>query len=607
MRFGHCFGPWAVASSSFYFKTSGNIKCRSLKRQHFCDILELIMRLIVVGDCVSLKRKTHPSKNNGTDKSVDWKGIKRGSCQAKECVDCDAYTYNPSKGAQCQYCGCYPTKHRRIQDDDTIAPKIPRLELEDDERQAPEIHIIDNGSDTLVYEVDDEGNVVPDDDPLELLAEQLPSLISTQVEPAILKNKAIMSNCASVSGPPASVSSFSKSALMKKKEIPSQTVSVNLNNKSTFEKMLQPMSKEQLYELCVPSRLPMRINFPRDSESLPKSDAQFVIRWIAWSMWNVRVTAEQDFKNVADLALKRYPTLESIFPKEKSLDGMVKFLKQFLGHRDVEKKKKEKEVVQPKQIQQQKSEKENTVSNIKQFETLKSHIYKEMEKLNPSIAVLRTFLSSCRKERKLRLSKEKQNYSTQLQEFPCLGIQELVLWEFISQEQLQCTPKDLKKRWQDAISSMASYFLSESEKTFDSPLTEEEATSEILQCLTCPKHFGPEMSEDKRSHLVLEVLQGSTMPLFAPKHDPPRLFSLGEDENQTTYVYVEGKAVYKGPIMDALLYIVAIYYVFEFSPSFEATAAFSFIYGILLKEKAFDKYMHHRAVVEALELIWASQ
>lgn len=47
-----------------------------------------------------------------------------------------------------------------------------------------------------------------------------------------------------------------------------------------------------------------------------------------------------------------------------------------------------------------------------------------------------------------------------------------VLWEFISQEQLQCTGNDLKKRWLDAIPTMASYFLSESEKTYDSPLTE---------------------------------------------------------------------------------------------------------------------------------------
>lgn len=115
---------------------------------------------------------------------------------------------------------------------------------------------------------------------------------------------------------------------------------------------------------------------------------------------------------------------------------MVNVLKQFLGHRAAEKKKKELEKVQQKQVQQkqvqqkqtlqQKSEKENAVTNLKQYETVKSHIYKEMEKLNPSIAVLRTFLSSCRKERKSRLSTTKQDYSTQLQEFPCLRIQEVV-------------------------------------------------------------------------------------------------------------------------------------------------------------------------------------
>lgn len=99
------------------------------------------------------------------------------------------------------------------------------------------------------------------------------------------------------------------------------------------------------------------------------------------------------------------------------------------------------------------------------------------------------------------------------------------------------------------------------------------------------------------------------MPLyvFPAKHDPPRLFSLGDDEDQTTFVYVEGKAVFKGAILDALLYIVAIYFVFDFSPSPEASAAFSFIYGILMKDKAFEKYMVHKPVTDALAAVWASQ
>lgn len=66
----------------------------------------------------------------------------------------------------------------------------------------------------------------------------------------------------------------------------------------------------------------MRINFPRDSESLTKSDAEFIVKWIAWSMWNLGVTSEQDFVHVANLSLKRYPALESIlsiFSNEKAV------------------------------------------------------------------------------------------------------------------------------------------------------------------------------------------------------------------------------------------------------------------------------------------------
>lgn len=62
----------------------------------------------------------------------------------------------------------------------------------------------------LVYEVDDEGNVVPDDSPLELLDDPSPSATNVQVQPAILKNNAILSNCASVAQPAPSTSSFSK-------------------------------------------------------------------------------------------------------------------------------------------------------------------------------------------------------------------------------------------------------------------------------------------------------------------------------------------------------------------------------------------------------------
>lgn len=48
--------------------------------------------------------------------------------------------------------------------------------------------------------------------------------------------------------------------------------------------------------------------------------------------------------------------------------------------------------------------------------------------------------------------------------------------------------------------------------TYDSS---EEATVEILQCLTCPTHFGSVLSEENdRSHLVLEVFKVNNIILF---------------------------------------------------------------------------------------------
>ena len=59
--------------------------------------------------------------------------------------------------------------------------------------------------------------------------------------------------------------------------------------------------------------------------------------------------------------------------------------------------------------------------------------------------------------------------------------------------------------------------------------------------------------------------------------------------------------------MDALIYIVAIYFVFDFSPSPEANDAFSFIFGVLMKEKFFDKCMPQKPVVAALEAVFKSK
>lgn len=83
------------------------------------------------------------------------------------------------------------------------------------------------------------------------------------------------------------------------------------------------MIQEQLYEFCVPSHLPMRSNVPRDTESLTKFDAQFILRWIAWTMWNLQVREESDFVEVAFRALKRYPSLESTLNNEKGLVSKV--------------------------------------------------------------------------------------------------------------------------------------------------------------------------------------------------------------------------------------------------------------------------------------------
>lgn len=62
--------------------------------------------------------------------NIDSRGIKRGSCTG--CADCTEYLRYPnSTTCVCDYCGCFPTKHQKLdetninQDNFTLQPNEP--------------------------------------------------------------------------------------------------------------------------------------------------------------------------------------------------------------------------------------------------------------------------------------------------------------------------------------------------------------------------------------------------------------------------------------------------------------------------------------------------
>ncbi|KAK3921943.1 Protein jim lovell [Frankliniella fusca] len=612
--------------------------------------LTFTMRLIVVGDCVKLLHRTHVPSSSEKNNSLDQKGIKRGACEEAGCSDCDSYFHDPQRGSQCQYCGCFPTKHRRIEgsSDDDLEKNVTENE-KSFLPQPPEIHIIDDGKGTMVYEVDDDGTItIPDDEdePRKLPDEQ---------------NNSSLSNLLSLKDMNKQVS------VNKNKENTPQK-----GSSATFASLTAHLPREELYEFCVPNHVPVLPSVNSKGECLDTATHFFLLRWISWSMFNLKLATEKDYVEVAKLTIRKYPELLSTLPPDsKDIPGMVTAMKsllhkQYFDRRPANKKPQPDTKVTSRPATRKESIRisnnfstVNVISSIKnantgnaaktmfqsspsnsivgqkaaitpipastpapaplpippapekhvfskQFENSKEHIKKEMRKVNPSTPMLQTFLSSIRKDRMI-LAKC-QSYATHIEEFPCLEIPDLVVWEFFQQEQLKCTLQDLKKKWEDALPQMIEYFLCGSKEDYllSDPKTSDLLTMEILQTISTPAFFGPDQgvpkSEMRKSH-VLEVFQGNILPLFVfpQKGDPPRLFSLGGADE--VYVYLNGQSIYNGPVIDALIFVVAVYHVFCLTPAESAQAAFGFLFGILMQEKGIEMYKRHQFTYEALRTI----
>jgi len=66
----------------------------------------------------------------------DRQGVNRGACTAPEC-ECDEYAL-PSSGHSCDYCGCVPVRHAKIETDiSALEQKVESLVVESAGQQIP--------------------------------------------------------------------------------------------------------------------------------------------------------------------------------------------------------------------------------------------------------------------------------------------------------------------------------------------------------------------------------------------------------------------------------------------------------------------------------------
>lgn len=87
--------------------------------------------------------------------------------------------------------------------------------------------------------------------------------------------------------------------------------------------------------------------------------------------------------------------------------------------------------------------------------------------------------------------------------------------------------------------------------------------------------------------------------------DPPRLICIGDKskENMSASIYVDGTAISTGNVTDALVHLLAVYWVFNIEPAKAVSAAFSFICGVIIRDEAKSRFKKYKKVMNALERI----
>lgn len=85
--------------------------------------------------------------------------------------------------------------------------------------------------------------------------------------------------------------------------------------------------------------------------------------------------------------------------------------------------------------------------------------------------------------------------------------------------------------------------------------------------------------------------------------DPPRLIGIGSVDSPSLLVsiFLDGKAEFTGSPIDGLIYLHAIYWVFNLSYAAEAKVAFTFLGAILLQKRYEKSYRKLKRVLNALE------
>ncbi|XP_043473838.1 uncharacterized protein LOC122509756 [Leptopilina heterotoma] len=299
----------------------------------------------------------------------DSRGVKRGNC---ECTHCNEFDWSPSsKSSLCNYCGCPPTKHRRI--DEEIMYQGGNGDSNINEEQVG-MRVVESNS-TLVLEFD--GAPLEFDD---ASFEEHPTLDPTN-------NKEIAEN-----------SKVSKKSI-KQRRRPTQSVKKN-----------NTMNKEVQLETLIPTKFPHGIeNLAVSGALLSENQKCTIIRETVKVLFSRNLHNKDNITQMSKILCEKFPQLNAKFglKHEETLGRMFCSLKNL--NRNA------------------KNELAEDFSNV----ILCAEMNKEVSKVGGAAIDLEKVKDLLNKTRSGRMiDATKMNGSQFFDKFPALRRTDLLLWEF---------------------------------------------------------------------------------------------------------------------------------------------------------------------------------
>ncbi|XP_051168584.1 uncharacterized protein LOC127286250 [Leptopilina boulardi] len=308
-----------------------------------------------------------------------------------------------------------------------------------------------------------------------------------------------------------------------------------------------------------------------------------IIRKIVRRMEDNGLMQDADYCDVAQRALQKFPILEL-----RTAAGVETLVSQM--------KRCSKNHVHYLKLQRRKMSAEDTPAKC--HEKIIKMMHQEMAKQSPSINILKNLLIRCRKKRQ-EDAKRASSVEMHLRDYPALKFQQLVLNEFEAIVGLSLP--ELRDRWSIAVPKLVNYFAPNDNTWLNKTISQ--LSVQALQLIST--HFKARFGQENRSRHIIEIFEdGTSFDVALPRiQDPPRLIAIGAEDSTSLLVsiYIDGKIEFTGTPIDGLLYLQAVYWVFNLSYASEAKVAFTFLGAVLLQKRYEKSYRKLKRVLNALE------